>query len=238
VVVLALALLGACGVEGSTLDGRDPTPAPTSAPKGEVGLVAAGHPECQQLGEAILKYLTTGDTSDEPEIEQAYADTRASILAQPDEARDGVARARASDAITNCDDRLYAQAAAQAEAEAKAEAQEQADREAAERQRQQQEEEAAAAEAERQQLAHFAQTCEAIGGEADGLGCTVDYPGWPDMYVPMDENGELIAEDVAANRDDCATGLEDAQISSDEGYPWSELPVFHEDSGVCTYGIP
>jgi hypothetical protein len=237
-VVLSLALLSACGVKGSTSGSSDPDPTPTSAPKSEVGLVAADHPECQQLGEAILQYLTTGDTSDEPEIEQAYADTRAAILAQPQEARDGVARARASDAIASCDARLYEQAAAQAEAEAQAEAQEQADREAAERQRQQQEEEAAAAEAERQQLEHFAQACEAVGGEAEGLGCTVDYPGWPDMYVPMDDNGELIADDVAANREDCATGLEDAQISADEGYPWSELPQFHEDSGVCTYGTP
>jgi hypothetical protein len=182
--------------------------------------------------------LTTGDTGGEPELERAYADTRAAILAQPEEGREGVARARASDAVDACDTRLGEQAAAEAEAQAQAEAQEQTDRDAAERERQRQEEAAAEAEAERAQLEKFSQACAAVGGEADGLSCTVDYPGWPDQYVPMDDSGNLIPGDVEANRQDCEIGLEDAQISADEGLPWSELPQFHEDSGVCTYGTP
>lgn len=234
--VAAVAFLGACSTAGSDADSGSATT--TSDPRSKVGLVAADHPECQQLGEAILKYLTTGDTSDDPRIEQAYADTRASILSQPEESREGVARARASDAIIACDEQLAEEAAAAAEAEAQAEAEEQAEREAEERERQRQEEKAAAAEAKRLQLERFAEACAALGGEADDLSCTVDYPGWPDMYVPMDENGQLIPNDVSANRETCATAIEDAQVSAQDGFPWAELPRFYEDSGVCTFGSP
>ena len=228
--------MSACGVEGSSSDSSASTG--TSPPSGDAGVIGADHPQCQALGEAVLEYLTTGDTGGEPEMERAYADTRASILTQPEEAREGVARARASDAVDACDTRLAEQAAAEAEDWAQAEAQEQADREVEERQRQRQEDADAAAEEERIQLETFRHACAAVGGEADGLSCTVDYPGWPDQYVPMDDSGNLIPEDVEVNRQDCEIGLEDAQISADEGYPWSELPQFHEDSGVCTYGTP
>jgi hypothetical protein len=190
-------------------------------------LVAADHVECQRLGEAILKYLISGDPSGEPEIERAYADVRAAILAQPAEAREGVARARASDAIVMCDQRLDEQ-----------ESQAQAEREKEERDRQRQEDADAAAEAERLRAERFAAGCAGVGGEVDGLSCTVDYPGWPDMFVPLDDNGELIEEDVATNRADCANALEDARISAQDGYPWSELPQFYEESGVCTFGRP
>ncbi|MCU1499718.1 MAG: hypothetical protein JWM47_3671 [Acidimicrobiales bacterium] len=245
IAAVCASLLVACGVNGGGLDGSSPSSPSKSSkssepsePASEVGLIAAVHPECQQLGEAVLKYLATGDTSNEPKIEQVYADARATILAQPLSSQAGLARARASDVIDACDLRVDEQAAAQADAEAQAEAQAAAEQRAAEAERQRQETAAAEEAAEQARADKFASACTAVGGQADAYWCTVDYPGWQDQYVPMAEDGTLIADDVASNRDDCATGLEDAQTSAAEGFPWTELPKFHEDTGVCTYGSP
>lgn len=241
VAVLALVAASCSGAQsGQSSEGPDSQPAfdGTTLPSTD-GLKIAGHLECQEFGSLVADYLLSGDSRGSPEIEQQYARVRASILREVEEARAGLARAEANDAIDRCDQQLSEdEALAQQEAEAEEERQRQeaaaeADRESRE------EDQRRAEEAEQQQQQAFANGCAAHAGYVDGYGsCVVDYPGWQSQLVALNPDGSFDEALAGYNRDECELQLQDAQRSAEEGFPRSELPIYHEDSGVCIPGTP
>ncbi len=196
----------------------------TNTPSGVGDLIAATHPECASEGQVIARYLSTGDTSDDPEVDQAYAERRAEILQQPKDARAGLIRATADDYISQCD-----QQKTQAEQRAAAEAQRQAQEQA---QQQAQQQQAA------QQRATFAATCQQHHGNVsgDGTQCTVSYPNGPYESLPINSDGTWDQAQADSNRQFCQGMATSAADQARAGYPWKRPPQYHADTGICDTG--
>ena len=54
----------------------------------------------------------------------------------------------------------------------------------------------------------------------------------------MTESDQWDAAAAADDKDNCTANAQDAQAGAQDGYPWSQLPVYHADSGVCILGSP
>lgn len=216
-MLLVALMFAACGGGG---EGEETAP--------EEALIQAAHPVCGELGAAVLAYLDSGETG-QPEIEQAYASTRASILAAPDESQDELSRATASDAISQCDtDRFAEEEAAAAEAQEQAAEEERAERDAE-------------AQAERlEEDARFAAACSDRGGYVSegGVSCLVDYPGWPAQLVPLSLDGSFNSDQAELSRQNCELAAQVAASGAASGLPWREQPQYYETTGVCTPGTP
>lgn len=181
-------------------------------------LKSAEYPECGQLGEQVQRYLETGEPT---EFDQQLAETRAQILERPEDARPGLIRANANEVIGNCDERLSAEAATE---EARAAA-----------------EKAALAETEEQSRreSQFQEACRQRGGRAE-IGsfftCWIDYPGWPDERVALNDDGSFDEEEAELERENCEIRKQDADAAREEGRPWSEEPRYYPETGICTPG--
>lgn len=68
--------------------------------------------------------------------------------------------------------------------------------------------------------------------------CVVDYPGWPDQRVSIKRDGSWDTAAADSERADCDTQAADAATSAQDGQPWSVLPKYHNDTGVCARGTP
>jgi hypothetical protein len=235
VVGLAL-VLTACGGGRSSPNG---IATPTQ------DLVPAQHPECAHAGAAIEHYLVTGDTGGDPSLDQNYASERASILGQPSASRAGLVRSDADNAIQTCDQQLteQAQAAAQARADAAA-AQQQAQAAAAAAQQQ--------AQADAAANAKYRAACHQHGGapttdntitvwvhNADPAGehCYVTYNG-NGYEVPLNSDSSFDSNAAASNKSSCDGDTANAQSAAQAGVPWTQLPAYHADTGVCFEGSP
>lgn len=215
------------------------TTAPTSVVEDQ-NLVPAQHQQCADLGQLVNHYLATGDTNGNPQLDQDYATERAAILGQPSASRAALARADADNVIQECDKTLSDQeAAAQAQAQAKAQAEAQAQ---------------ARAQADAAANAAYRSTCAQHGGaitttepsnsgyggtSADPAGeyCMVTYHGTT-WQVPITAAGAYDLGNVSDNKGDCDGDAKEARTSAQEGFPWSQLPVWHADTGLCERGSP
>jgi hypothetical protein len=185
-------------------------------------LVPAEHQQCADLGRLVETYFLSGDTSGHHELDQDYASERAAILGQPSAARAGLARADADNVIQVCDKKLSEQQAANAQA-------------------------TAAAQETARKEAGFRSGCTAHHGRVIqpmvsyrtiGLNCVVDYPTASDQELALNDNGTFDQAQADNHKSDCAGSLHDAQTAATEGHPWSQLPVYHADTGVCEHGSP
>jgi hypothetical protein len=86
--------------------------------------------------------------------------------------------------------------------------------------------------------AQFAAGCAVVGGPVNSGNCNVSYPGFPDQQVPLDAIGTMNQGNYDANKAGCAQGIQNAASSAPDGSPWSVLPVFHSDTGICIPGEP
>ena len=85
----------------------------------------------------------------------------------------------------------------------------------------------------------YALVCSQHNGYISEFGnCVVDYPGWPSQRVTVNRDGTWNAYQAEINRGDCEVDTQDAALSALEGWPWTELPLYHPDTGVCTPGSP
>jgi hypothetical protein len=236
-------LLAGCGTT-TTTSPKSFTPTTVSQ---DVKLVPAVHQQCADLGALVQSYMLTGGTNGNPQLDQSYATARAEILRQPEAARAGLARADADDVIQACDKTYSDQenAAAAQRANDQARAQAEAD---------------AAARAQAEQRANdasnalFRAGCRDHGGTATtnapddsgydaggpdpaGEYCSVTYNGTT-YGVPFTESHTFSASSAAENKDLCAANTVSAQDAAVSASAWSQLPVFHADSGVCERGTP
>jgi hypothetical protein len=176
----------------------------------------AQFPVCAREGHEVAEYLLSG----RPEsLDPDFASDRAQILREPQASRGGLIRADADQVIGNCDSSKEAAVQAQASASAAAAA-------------------SASASASAVSLAaQFAAACTALGGTVTPVGdspeCDVSYPGYPDNLVPLNANGTMNQGNYDANKAGCAQGIQNAASSAQNGNPWSVLPVFHLDTGIC-----
>jgi hypothetical protein len=222
-------------------------PTPTTGITQDASLVPAEHQQCASLGTLVEKYLETGNTAGYPQLDQTYASERASILAEPQASQLGLARSDADTAIQQCDQNLDNQAAAAANA-------------AQQRQAQANAAAAAQAQAQAQQQAQDAQnaayrsTCKQHGGTITGTApdqsgyngentdpageyCSVTYRG--DTYqLPMNSDGTWDSSSAASNKSDCDSDTQNAQSAAQDGVPWTQLPAWHAETGVCEPGSP
>ncbi len=111
------------------------------------------------------------------------------------------------------------------------------DREAAEVAAEWAAERAAAEAAEAAQRTTYRNACQSRGGHVSGGGtCLVDYPGWSAQIVAVRADGSFDTAQAEMNRQDCDTATADAALSAQDGFPWSQLPEYHSDTGVCVLG--
>ncbi|MGH9194244.1 MAG: hypothetical protein ACRD1T_00710, partial [Acidimicrobiia bacterium] len=68
--------------------------------------------------------------------------------------------------------------------------------------------------------------------------CRIDYPGWEGQRVALNRDGSFDQETADTERENCRSNAEDARISAEDGYPWSEQPKYYERTGICTPGRP
>jgi hypothetical protein len=232
--LLVLLLLGVSGC-GADILGGDGDESASEDPR----LVDAAYPECANLGRAVLRYLSDGDTSGHPELDQTFARMRADILAQPDDAREGLARAEASNAISRCDEQQHAAADEAAQEVAAEEARQEAEREAERRREAEEDAERRRAEEAAAEEAVFEDACTERGGYTTGFEtCLVDYEGWAAQVVTLHPDGTFDTAQAEQNRADCEIAMQDAETSAADGWPWYQLPEYHEETGVCVYGSP
>jgi hypothetical protein len=203
VALVAVALAGGLGSPAKAPLPAAITTAPTANPASSPELEPATHPQCAQLGAAVLAYLRTGA---DPTLDR-YAELRAQILAEPADAQPGLRRHGADNAIELCDrDADAAAAATSASVSAAASSASEAARSAAEAAR----------------SARFRAVCAAHGGQvmndwnADSATCYVNFRLELGVDLPVRGNGSWDAAAAARNRAGC-------QVPD----------VWHPREGVC-----
>ena len=127
-----------------------------------------------------------------------------------------------------------------------AEEQRQRDVDDAAREEERRRQDALADEAEDRRRRAYREACAERGGyiEADDTAvgafgwdsCLVDYPGWPEEFVALLEDGTFDQERAQREREQCERQEENAQRAEASGEPWSDPPKYYERTGVCTPG--
>lgn len=207
VITTCAAVIVCAGCSTSNDNGASPQPTPSVTYE----LILAVHPECQQPGVRIARYLDTGRPTS---LDLEYGDHRQKILTLAGERRALAIRQYAAEVIQSCDERLSKEEAAQAaEASAAAAA-------------------TSAARAEREARRRYREACERLGGRVDSDGCAIDYPQWSEgtsgpagstkwtFYIQLDDDGNVVANKDA--EDFCT------QFKAEGNGDW-----WHEDTQIC-----
>ena len=195
------------------------------------GLLPAQHADCAAVGDAVLRYLLTGDDSGHPQLDAKLGQDRADLVSRPQDAREPLARQVADLNITSCEQGHASQDAADASSAAAASSS------SVEAARQ-----ASQSAAQDRQRAAFGAACQRLGGTTHTGGwagpyCTRRY-GDGDDTLPLQQDGTLDQGQAGDNRDTCAGLAQTARDNASVGAPWHVLPTFHANTGVCDTGSP
>ena len=82
----------------------------------------------------------------------------------------------------------------------------------------------------------FEASCAARGGTYDGENCLISYPGFSNQEMPLNPDGSMNQAQYQSNEQDCQIDSQDANMGSQEGFPWKIAPAFHQNTGICTPG--
>lgn len=107
----------------------------------------------------------------------------------------------------------------------------------AENTRQQNENAAIQATEEAQKLI-YKTACKQHNGYIENGHCVVDYPGWSSQSVTIDPDGTWNAAQADINRGNCQIEMQNASAAAQGGRPWTKIPQYHPDTGVCVHGNP
>ena len=154
------------------------------------GLLPAQHADCAAVGDAVLRYLLTGDDSGHPQLDAKLGQDRADLVSRPQDAREPLARQVADLNITSCEQGHASQDAADASSAAAASSS------SVEAARQ-----ASQSAAQDRQRAAFGAACQRLGGTTHTGGWAPAEDPPPDQLALIDlGEADRAREGVAALR--------------------------------------